>query len=62
MVREPHAADVSPTHGQRRNERFERLKESVDALPPDYRTAMRLSRIEGMRISEIAEQGPRATG
>ena len=56
MVREPPASDVSPTRRERRNERFERLKESVEGLPPDFRTALRLSRIEGLRISEIAER------
>lgn len=56
IVREPSASVVSPSRQERRNERFERLKKSVEELPPDYRTAVRLSRIEGLKISEIAER------
>lgn len=47
---------VSPSRAQRRQERFERLSTSVEALPPDYRTVIRLARIEGLRISEVAER------
>ena len=56
IVREPSAPDATPSREQRRNERFERLKKSVDELPPDYRTAVRLSRIDGLRIQQIAER------
>jgi RNA polymerase sigma-70 factor, ECF subfamily len=54
--REPCALDVTPSRQERRKERFERLKKSVEELPPDYRTAVRLSRLEGLRIREIAER------
>ncbi len=50
------ASNVSPSRHQRRKERFERLSKSVEALKPDYQTAIRLSRIEGLKISEIAER------
>lgn len=53
---EPCAPDPTASHRARRDERFERLKESVESLPPDYRTALRLARIEGLKISEIAER------
>lgn len=54
--REPCAPDATPSRVQRRDERFERLKKSVDALPPDYRAAVRLSRIDGLSIHEISER------
>ena len=52
----PAVNDVSPSRNERRNERFGRLKRSVDDLSSDYRTVIRLSRIEGLRISEVAER------
>ena len=39
----------------RREERFDRLQHALESLPPDYREVIRLSRIEGMKTSEIAE-------
>jgi RNA polymerase sigma-70 factor (ECF subfamily) len=56
IVREPCASDPSPSHKERRNERFERLKKSVEELPEDYRVAMRLSRIEGLSIRDTAKR------
>jgi RNA polymerase sigma-70 factor (ECF subfamily) len=56
VVCDPCAPDLTPSRQARRVERFERLKESVEALPPDYQTAVRLARIEGLKISEIAER------
>ena len=40
----------------RREERFERLQKALESLPPDYREAIRLSRIEGLKTVEIAER------
>jgi len=56
ILGEPPATDVSPSRGERREERFERLKKSVDELPPDYRTVVHLARIEGLKMREIAER------
>lgn len=56
ITREPAISDVTPSRRERRNERFERLKKSVEELPPDYRIAIRMSRIEGLKINEIAER------
>jgi RNA polymerase sigma-70 factor (ECF subfamily) len=56
IVREPCAPDATPSREQRRNERFERLKNSVDELPPAYRTAVRLSRLDGLSIQEIGDR------
>jgi RNA polymerase sigma-70 factor (ECF subfamily) len=54
IVREPCARDTTPSRELRRKERFERLKESLEELPPDYRTVVRLARIEGLRVQDIA--------
>jgi RNA polymerase sigma-70 factor (ECF subfamily) len=54
--RDPTASDVTPSRHERRNERFDRLKRSIEGLSPDYRTVIRLSRLEGLKIREIAER------
>lgn len=54
MSGEPGAPYVSPSRHERREERFERLSRSVESLPEDYRTAIRLARIEGLAIAEVA--------
>jgi RNA polymerase sigma-70 factor (ECF subfamily) len=46
----------SPSHLQRREERFERLKKAIEDLSPEYRAVVRLSRIEGLKNAEIAEK------
>lgn len=56
IQRDPPASDVSPSRQDRRNERFDRLKRSIDGLSPDYRTVIRLARLEGLKIQEIAER------
>lgn len=38
----------------RREERWDRLQRSIDALSPDYRRVVILARIEGLKIKEIA--------
>jgi RNA polymerase sigma factor (sigma-70 family) len=44
----------------RRNERFERLREALDALSPDQREVIVLSRIEGLPVLEIAKRMERS--
>jgi RNA polymerase sigma-70 factor (ECF subfamily) len=56
IVRDPTAQDVSPSRSARRKERLARLKKSLDSLSPDYQTVVRLARIEGLLIREIAER------
>lgn len=56
IVRDPPASGVSASRSERRIERFERLERSVEELPPDYRTAVRLARIEGLKVREVAER------
>ena len=40
----------------RRDERLSRLQRAVDDLPADYGQVIRLARIEGLRIKQIAER------
>ena len=56
ISRDPPAPGVSPSHHERQNERFDRLKESMNNLSPDHRTVIQLSRIEGLKVREIAER------
>ena len=60
IEREPPTADISTSRHERREERFDRLKRSIDSLPPEYRAVVRLSRIEGLKIKEIAERTGRS--
>ena len=50
----------SPSKGIRRRERLDRLEVSMKALSPDYRTVLRLSRMDGLSIKEIANQMARS--
>ena len=47
---------ASPSKGIRRRERLDRLEVSMKALSPDYRTVLRLARMDGLSIKEIAKQ------
>ena len=47
---------ASPSKGLRRRERLERLENSLESLSPDYRTVLRLSRMDGLSIKETAKQ------
>jgi len=47
---------TSPSKALRREERFDRLQASVDALKPEYREVIRLARIEGLKVKQIAER------
>lgn len=44
----------SPSKGVRRDERLCRLQRSLDNLPSDYCEVIRLARIEGLKIKQIA--------
>ena len=50
----------SPSKGMRRGERLDRLEVSMKALSPDYQTVLRLSRMDGLSIKEIANQMDRS--
>ncbi len=51
---DPVAETVSPSRHLRREERFGRLRKSLQGLSPDHQTVIMLSRIEGLTIKEIA--------
>jgi RNA polymerase sigma-70 factor, ECF subfamily len=54
ITQEPLGAGPTPSHRQRREERFDRLERSLALLSPEYRQVVRLARIEGLSIAEIA--------
>ncbi|HVR74913.1 MAG TPA: RNA polymerase sigma factor [Planctomycetota bacterium] len=54
IARDVPAPGSSPSHRHRREERFERLSKAVESLSPDYRTVIRLVRIDGLKIQEVA--------
>jgi RNA polymerase sigma-70 factor (ECF subfamily) len=56
ISRDVPAGGSSPSGRQRRDERFERLSQSVESLSPDYRTVIRLARIEGLKLKEVARR------
>lgn len=47
---------VTPSRALRRDERLERLERSLQVLKPEEREAIRLSRLEGLTVKEIAER------
>lgn len=55
LVVEPTGGGISPSRHMRRKERFDRLEASLQNLKPDEREAVRLSRIEGLPVKQIAE-------
>lgn len=50
------AQDVSPSNAMRRDERFDRLRDALDSLSPDYREVVDLARLQGLGIKEIARR------
>jgi RNA polymerase sigma-70 factor (ECF subfamily) len=48
--------EPSPSQAARRDERFERLERAIAALPPDYRDVVRLSRLEGLKMKDVAQR------
>ncbi|MBI4602959.1 MAG: sigma-70 family RNA polymerase sigma factor [Planctomycetes bacterium] len=46
--------DPSPSRGLRREERRERLERAIASLPDHYREVVRLARIEGLKVREVA--------
>jgi RNA polymerase sigma-70 factor (ECF subfamily) len=56
LVRDMTASGTSPSKVARRNERFDRLQEALLGLSPDHRKVIELSRIEGLKVKEIAER------
>jgi RNA polymerase sigma-70 factor (ECF subfamily) len=54
------ASDASPSKKLRREDRFDRLEESLNRLSPDHRKALVLSRIHGLSVKEISRKMDRS--
>lgn len=61
LKRDVPAAGPSPSRALRRDERFDRLQGAIDALKPEYREVIRLARIEGLKVAQIAERMNRSS-
>lgn len=55
------ARDATPSREARRSERFDRLEEAINRLNPDQREALKLARLEGVKVREIAVRMNRST-
>ena len=47
---------TSPSVAARREERFSRLEQAIEVLPPEYREVILLARVEGLPVQKIAER------
>jgi RNA polymerase sigma-70 factor (ECF subfamily) len=56
LRRDVAATTVSPSVGLRREERFSRLEKALEGLSPDHRTAILLTRVEGLGFEEAAKR------
>ena len=54
LKRDLTGSDVPPSKDLRRQERFDRLEKAMGSLGGEQRTALRLARIEGLTIKDIA--------
>jgi RNA polymerase sigma-70 factor (ECF subfamily) len=57
---EPAGDGPSPSKATAREERFDRLERAMGALPSDHRTVIRLVRLEGLPIDEVARRMSRS--
>jgi len=60
LEHDPAADAPSPSKALRRNERFEQLERSLRALSADHQQVVRLARIEGLSIDEVARRMDRS--
>jgi RNA polymerase sigma-70 factor (ECF subfamily) len=56
------AEQASPSRTMRRGERLDRLEAAIRDLSPDYREVIKLARIDGLRIKDIAAHMHRSPG
>lgn len=56
LTEEVPADDSSPSKVLARGERFDRLQAAVDTLSPDHREVIVLTRIEGLKVNEVARR------
>jgi len=59
---EPAAALDSPSKALRKEERFERLEEALRKLSPEHGEVIRLVRLEGLPVKEVARRMHRTPG
>jgi RNA polymerase sigma-70 factor (ECF subfamily) len=62
LARELPATGDSPSKGLERKERLERLQAALARLSPDHREVIRLARLEGLAVKEIARRMGRSEG
>ena len=62
LEREPLDEAPSPSRVARREERFVKLGDALSGLSEDHRTVIRLARIEGLAVTEIARRMERSPG
>lgn len=60
LTRDVAASDPTPSRTARRAERFDKLERAVNELSPDQRTALKLARIDGLPVREIAAKMERS--
>ncbi len=48
--------EFPPERGLRREERFDRFERAYHTLSPEHQEVIRLARLEGLRVSEVAER------
>lgn len=56
------AEGTSPSRAMQRDERFDRLEAAIQDLSPDYKEVVRLARIDGLPIKDIATRMNRSPG
>ena len=59
---DPPAKADSPSHVARKDERFDRLERAMADLSPEHRDVIRLARIDGLKVAEIANRMERSPG
>ncbi|MBI4583245.1 MAG: sigma-70 family RNA polymerase sigma factor [Planctomycetes bacterium] len=50
------ARESSPSKVLQREERYRRFEKAIASLSPDYREVLRLVRLEGLSVTEVAKQ------
>ncbi len=62
LDRDPSDSVPSPSRMLRREERFDHLKAALADLPEDHQTVIRLARIEGLSVNDVALKMDRSPG
>jgi RNA polymerase sigma-70 factor (ECF subfamily) len=56
LARDLPGDEPPPERGLRRQERFDRFERAYHALSPEHQEVIRLARLEGLQVSEVAER------